>query len=94
MALIIGPQLFYGFGFEAPEELLEAGFLVIQRPREWVKARKDGNDFFIKRASGALELWPCRYDGQKTPLNPRGEFVDVRGEPIIIRQPKSESAAE
>jgi len=66
-------------------EILEAGFLVIEDQKEFVKARKDGQDYFIKPTGPhSFELWPCKYDGQKTILNPLGEFIDISEPPLLI----------
>jgi hypothetical protein len=65
--------------------LLAAGYLIIQSQDDWMLARKDGKDHLIRPAGPkAFELWLCHYDGEKTPGNPRGMYVDPQ-DAILIK---------
>jgi hypothetical protein len=62
------------------------GYACIFREDEFAKARDlkpGGDDPFISEFPDRYELWACKYDGQKTAKNPRGEYV-VAGAAIVI----------
>lgn len=71
--LIQGTGILFGLVKPAP---VIPGYLVIARKTEFLKARDGaGQEHFVRDAGDCWELWPCYYDGRRTPGNPRGETV-------------------
>lgn len=75
--ILFGPQ----------PDLALPGYLVISGVGRFAKARAAGQDHFIRDVTHAYELWPCDYDGKKTPHNPLGEVVRPKSQPAYIAKP-------
>ena len=77
------------FGLPA-EPFALPGFTCIFDAAEFAKARHERTkrEFYICDEGKSCRLWLCRYDGEKTPRNPRGEFVCDTYKPVVIRKRK------
>lgn len=76
------------FGVPEPVPTI-AGYLVIARPGEFLKARSltsDRSEHYVRDDGDHWQLWRCLYDAQPTKMNPRGERASTEP-PITI--PKS-----